>query len=181
MNQTCGFLRDAPTEQLSKQDLGDSNSLRRYHWRREEGPSTMRLKQSKPMQRLIDSGICKPMDIEEARIYGATLTSSEYTQRIRRAEIVLGTIGEPNRIKIILLLSKREMCVCELESALRLPQPTVSHHLMLLEHAELVQRDKRKKWVFYKLRDSPVTDFLRSIVMGRSPSNYSVSRARSLH
>jgi ArsR family transcriptional regulator len=84
--------------------------------------------------------------------------------KIRRAEKLLGAIGESSRIKILLLLSKREMCVCELESALGLPQPTVSHHLSLLEQADLVQRSKKERWVFYKVRDSPVLDLLRGLI-----------------
>ncbi len=124
----------------------------------------MKREESKSIQRLIQAGICNPSDIEQARNEAAVLSSPEYSQRIRQAESVLGAIGEPNRIKILLLLSKREMCVCHLESALGMSQPTISHHLGVLERAELLQRSKRQKWVFYKLRDSPATDLVRRMV-----------------
>ena len=124
----------------------------------------MKEQQSKSVQRLIDLGICRPSDIRRAKVEAEKLSSPEYAARIRRAERLLGAVGDPNRIKILLLLSKREMCVCELESALGLPQPTVSHHLGLLEHADLLQRSKRERWVFYKVRESPVVNLLESLM-----------------
>ncbi len=124
----------------------------------------MRPRQSKSVQRLIELGICQPSDIRQARVEAEKLGSPEYATRIRHAQKLLGAIHDPNRIKILLLLSKREMCVCELESALELPQPTVSHHLGLLEQADLLERSKRARWVFYKVRDSPVLDLVKGLV-----------------
>ena len=120
--------------------------------------------QSKPIQRLIELGVCQPSDIKKAEDEAARLSSPEYTAKIRRAERLLGAAGDSNRIRILLLLSKREMCVCELESALGLPQPTASHHLGILEQADLVERNKRERWVFYKVRDSPTLDLLKNLV-----------------
>jgi DNA-binding transcriptional ArsR family regulator len=120
--------------------------------------------QSKSVQRLIEFGICQPSDIREARAEAEKLASPESAMKIRRAEKLVGAIGDSNRIKILLLLSKREMCVCELESALGLPQPTVSHHLNLLEQAGLLQRSKKERWVFYRVCDSPALELLKSLM-----------------
>ena len=119
---------------------------------------------SRSVQRLIEFGMCQPSDVERAKEEGRRLSSSEYSVKIRKAERTLGAMGDPTRIKILLLLSKREMCVCELEAALELPQPTASHHLGVLEQADLVGRSKKERWVFYKVRDSPALDFLRDLV-----------------
>ena len=124
----------------------------------------MKPKESKSVQRLIQLGICQPSDIRQAKVEAEKLASPENAAKIRRAEKLLGAIGESSRIKILLLLSRREMCVCELESALGLPQPTVSHHLSLLEQADLLQRSKKERWVFYKVRDSPVLDLLERLI-----------------
>jgi ArsR family transcriptional regulator len=43
------------------------------------------------------------------------------------------------------------MCVCELQFALGLAQPTVSKHLKVLEEAGLVQSKKAGLWVNYSL------------------------------
>ena len=66
-------------------------------------------------------------------------------------------------MKILLLLSRREMCVCEFESAMGMPQPTISHHLGLLEQADLLRRNKKGRFVFYEVLDSPVLDLLKKL------------------
>ena len=124
----------------------------------------MKISRHKSVDRLVALGLCQPEDVRIAVADGATLLSPEYAEKIRSAERILRAISEPSRIKIILLLSKREMCVCELESALQMTQPTMSHHLGILERVGLLQRSKKERWVFYKLCHSPVTDFVRSMV-----------------
>jgi ArsR family transcriptional regulator len=44
-----------------------------------------------------------------------------------------------------------EVCVCDFTSALPLNQPTVSHHLKILRDADLVSRERRGTWVYYRL------------------------------
>ena len=51
---------------------------------------------------------------------------------------VMKALSDPNRVKIIKLLQLKYMCVCELQGALKLAQPTVSKHLKILEEAGLV-------------------------------------------
>ena len=43
-------------------------------------------------------------------------------------------------------------CVCDLNDAFDLSQPTISHHLKVLYEAGLVDRDKRGVWVYYRVR-----------------------------
>ena len=119
--------------------------------------------QNTSVQRLIQLKVCQPSDIKQAKAEAEKLAAPESAARLRQAERLFGAIGESNRMKILLLLSKKEMCVCELESALGMPQPTVSHHLGVLEQANLLQRSKRGRWVFYEVTDSPVLDLLRSL------------------
>jgi ArsR family transcriptional regulator len=116
-----------------------------------------------PVQRLIELKICQPSDIRRAKAEAEKLATPEFSAKLRRAEKLLAAVGDSNRMKIVLLLSQREMCVCELESALGLPQPTVSHHLGVLEQADLLRRSKKGKFVFYEIVDSPVLDLLRNL------------------
>ncbi len=115
------------------------------------------------VQRLIELRICQPSDIKQARLDAERLATPEFAAKLRRAERLLGAVGDSTRMKILLLLSRREMCVCELESAFGLPQPTISHHLGVLEQADLLRRSKRGKFVFYQVLDSPVLDVLKSL------------------
>ena len=119
---------------------------------------------TKSVQRLIELGVCQPADIKRARDEAVKFSSPEYSAKLRRAKRLLGAAGDPTRIKILLLLSKRDMCVCELESALGLPQATASHHLSLLEQADLVERDRLERWVFYRVRQSSTIDFLKNLM-----------------
>jgi DNA-binding transcriptional ArsR family regulator len=118
---------------------------------------------SSSVQRLIELNICQPSDIKRAKAEADKLATPESSAKLRRAEKLLGAIGDANRMKIMLLLSRREMCVCELESALELPQPTVSHHLGVLEQANLLHRSKKGKFVFYEVVESPALGLVKSL------------------
>ena len=76
---------------------------------------------------------------------------------------VMKALSDPNRVKILKMLQHKYMCVCELNSALQLAQPSVSKHLKLLEDAGLVMSEKDGLWVNYYLADgsgSPYTSTL---------------------
>ncbi len=66
---------------------------------------------------------------------------------------VMKALSDPNRIKIVKMLQLRMMCVCEIQAALGLAQPTVSIHLKLLEDAGFVDFRKEGQWVNYTLSD----------------------------
>ncbi len=63
-------------------------------------------------------------------------------------------LSDESRVRIVLLLSKRELCVCELEACLKLKQSNLSRHLSALNQAGLVDRFKVAQWVHYRI--SPV-------------------------
>lgn len=61
-------------------------------------------------------------------------------------------LSDPTRLRCVMLLAQREeLCVCDLTSALELPQPRVSHHLGNLRRAGLVSGRKQGLWHFYRL------------------------------
>jgi ArsR family transcriptional regulator len=66
---------------------------------------------------------------------------------------VMKALSDPNRVKVVKMLQHKEMCVCEIQFALGLAQPTVSKHLKVLEDAGLVQSKKDGLWVNYTLSD----------------------------
>jgi ArsR family transcriptional regulator len=67
---------------------------------------------------------------------------------------VIKALSDRNRVKIIKMLQGREMCVCELQAALELSQPSVSKHLKILEEAGLVESRKDGPWMNYRLPDT---------------------------
>jgi len=68
---------------------------------------------------------------------------------------LLKALADPVRLRLMSLVASRpdgEACVCDLNDAFDLSQPTISHHLKVLHEAGLVDRDKRGVWVYYRVR-----------------------------
>jgi len=64
----------------------------------------------------------------------------------------LKALADPGRLKVLALVSAAgEICVCKIEEALKLPQPTVSRHLNRLKEAGWLQDRRAGKWVNYRL------------------------------
>ena len=68
--------------------------------------------------------------------------------------------GDVTRIKILLLLLKSELCVCDIAGALGMQQSAISHQLRVLKQSRLVKYRREGKTVFYSLADSHVTTML---------------------
>lgn len=69
----------------------------------------------------------------------------------------LRVLADPARLRLVSLLAAGdEACVCELVPPLGLSQPTVSHHLKVLFEAGLIDRERRGRWVYYRLRPGPL-------------------------
>lgn len=66
---------------------------------------------------------------------------------------VFKALADPVRLRLMSLIASHEggeACVCDLNDAFHLTQPTISHHLKVLHEAGLVERDKRGVWVYYR-------------------------------
>ncbi len=77
---------------------------------------------------------------------------------------VMKALSDTNRVKIIKLLNQKTMCVCELQGALGIAQPTVSKHLKILEEAGLVDYRKDGLWVNYSLTDGKSSPYAASLL-----------------
>ena len=77
---------------------------------------------------------------------------------------VMKALSDPNRVKIVKVLQQKYMCVCELQGALKLAQPTVSKHLKILEEAGLVDYKKDGLWVNYFLADGKSSPYAASLL-----------------
>lgn len=82
--------------------------------------------------------------------------------RAGRAE-VLKALAEPVRWRIVERLGTEELCVCHLVEELDLSQPLVSHHLKALREAGVVETERFKQWIYYRLRPDVLDDLGRSL------------------
>src|SRR5450631_839 len=60
-------------------------------------------------------------------------------------------LSDPNRVRILLALKKGELCVCQITELFGFAPSTVSKHLSILHHANLIQSRKSERWVYYRL------------------------------
>lgn len=77
---------------------------------------------------------------------------------------VMKALSDPNRVKILKMLQNRSLCVCELQAALRIAQPTVSSHLRILEEAGLVRSSKEGLWVNYFAGDGSTSPYASALL-----------------
>lgn len=62
-------------------------------------------------------------------------------------------LGDETRLRVVALLAHGELCVCHLQEALHLSQPSVSRHLGVLRAAGVVEARRKGTWVYYRLLD----------------------------
>ena len=73
---------------------------------------------------------------------------------LERVSADLELLAHPVRLAILKILVRRggEVCVCDLEGALPVKQPTVSHHLRLLREAGWIDTVRKGVWAYYFVR-----------------------------
>ena len=89
-------------------------------------------------------------------------------QAAERLAAALRVLADPARLRLLSLIGAHadgEACVCDLTAPLGLSQPTVSHHLKVLNEAGLVGREQRGKWVFYRVLPEPI-ELIRGALAG---------------
>ena len=93
---------------------------------------------ARPVAQCCPSVLSAPLDANEA------------------AELSTGfsALSDPVRLRILSMLADAadgEVCVCDFVAPLGKSQPTISHHLKILNDVGLVQGEKRGRWVWYSL------------------------------
>lgn len=70
------------------------------------------------------------------------------------SEVVIAgfhALSEPLRVKVVELLRDKELCVCDLCTALEVAQSKLSFHLKTLKDADLVRSRQEGRWIYYSL------------------------------
>ncbi len=91
-------------------------------------------------------------------LMSSTPLSVEQAERIAP---LLKALADPVRLRLLSLVAAHaggEACVCDLNDAFDLSQPTISHHLKVLHEAGLLVRAKRGTWVYYSVRTEALTN-----------------------
>ena len=88
------------------------------------------------------------------------LLSSDKAQRM--AEF-FSFLGDANRLRILSVLAKEELCVSDLAALLEMSESAVSHQLRNLRAMRLVGYRKQGRNVFYRLHDSHVFHLYQAV------------------
>lgn len=104
-------------------------------------------------------GVCtENHDHEKVRndILKAMLTDDEFFA----AADLFKMFGDSTRLKILYVLLRGEVCVCDIAKLIGMTGSAVSHQLRVLKTARLIKYRKEGKTVFYSLADSHVKTIL---------------------
>ncbi|MDX9855705.1 MAG: metalloregulator ArsR/SmtB family transcription factor [Parcubacteria group bacterium] len=85
--------------------------------------------------------------------------NSKRTGDILKLKEFLKIISDANRLRILCLLTRKELCVCEIFEELELPQNLVSHHLAKLEKLSLVKKRKEGTFVIYSVNQKTLKQY----------------------
>jgi ArsR family transcriptional regulator, arsenate/arsenite/antimonite-responsive transcriptional repressor len=83
------------------------------------------------------------------------------TDQAERIAPLLKALADPVRLRLLSLVASHEdgeACVCDLNDAFDLSQPTISHHMKVLHDVGLVDRTKRGVWVYYAIKPEALAD-----------------------
>lgn len=77
-------------------------------------------------------------------------------------EKIFSLLADETRLRILKVLKQGEKNVTKIVEALKLSQPTISHHLRKLEEEGLVVKRQYKRWVFYQVNKRFLKDFIKN-------------------
>ena len=72
--------------------------------------------------------------------------------------------GDATRIKILCVLLRSEMCVCDLAEMLGMTQSAISHQLRVLKQMKLVKNRREGKTVYYSLADGHIQNIISQVM-----------------
>ena len=74
---------------------------------------------------------------------------------MREFMAITKALSDPSRVRILLALRRRELCVCQVTELFNFAPSTMSKHLSILRQAGLIQSRKAERWVYCRLPDQP--------------------------
>lgn len=87
----------------------------------------------------------------------------ELEPKLEQATSLLRMLSNPVRLKLMCLMSDKEMSVLELADTLKLSQPAVSHHLKLLRSAGVVKSRRDAQTIYNQIDGHEVTTVMNTL------------------
>lgn len=102
-----------------------------------------------------DVELCRELNVHQDRVSIVEQGLPPENEMAEMAEL-FKVFGDSTRIKILCILWRCELCVCDMAHLLRLTQPAVSYQLKVLKQAKLVKNRREGKTIYYSLADEHV-------------------------
>ncbi len=103
---------------------------------------------------------CAETIIDEAKVKQAQPALLDGLTATHLANI-FKALADPTRIRIISVLARTELCVCDLAATLGMTQSAVSHQLRFMRQMRLVKSRKAGRMVYYALDDDHIRDLFQ--------------------
>ncbi|MDD5210587.1 MAG: metalloregulator ArsR/SmtB family transcription factor [Elusimicrobiales bacterium] len=86
-------------------------------------------------------------------------------RQAQQAAELFKVLGDATRVKMLQILAKKELCVCDIAAVIEMSQSAVSHQLRVLRGARLVKYRRDGKMAWYSINDNHVAALLRQGVV----------------
>ena len=87
----------------------------------------------------------------------------ENIEKINEMSDLFKALSDPTRLKIVLSISDKELCVNDIAANIGMTKSAVSHQLSYLKNLRLIKSRKEGKEVFYSLDDDHVSLSIKSV------------------
>ena len=67
---------------------------------------------------------------------------------------IFKALGDKTRLRIVMMLKVKQMCVCEIREIIGSSMSTISNHLKILTEASIITFQKEDRYINYKLNMS---------------------------
>lgn len=82
-------------------------------------------------------------------------------------------LGDETRVKIFHMLTKGELCACDVLEEFNITQPTLSYHMKILCDCGLVNGRRDGIWMKYTI-NKEAYDCLKGFIDNVEPSNFNI-------
>lgn len=84
-------------------------------------------------------------------------------QAINEAARKLKAIANENRLKVLFLITEKELSVGEIEKEIKISQSALSQHLAVLRNNDIVKTRRLAQTIFYQLKDEKIRKIIKLI------------------
>ncbi|MGB9004860.1 MAG: metalloregulator ArsR/SmtB family transcription factor [Candidatus Aminicenantales bacterium] len=88
-----------------------------------------------------------------------------YPASLKAVVRIFKALADPTRLRVVLLLLRRELCVCEIMFVLDMEQSRVSHHMRILREAGIVEDIRQGRWIIYRI-SAEARPFVEDLLAG---------------